>query len=769
MDENSRYPALIVSPRSEDYRRQVSGGGKPHIFENIEKSQEMLLQSCDTIKADLNKTGQQKIGIARLKLRDEALAKSHRPIESFTEETCPVIGDFEEPGELLVLVSETGLDRLSKKLRQLGTVGSAHLTSIESFTLLERERRFPSRVRLAILDRLQRNGYARLKIRMPSFHILAPAFKGELYHTFREELYQQKITLVEMGVQEEPYLRQGYFEIYAVQIHDIEQAASLASLSFVDRLEVMPMYFATGSLVFDTATLKVNTNYPINELPVVAIVDTGIDPNSPLEALVCGRERYVPSAEYDPSHGTSVAALAAALDGKVGEVIAPRCRLIDVTVLPGRGKIDEDRLIERLEFAVAKYGSVAKHWNLSLAVDPGSQPRSEFSDFAMKLDDLHKEYGVMFYCAAGNVSAFRNCWPPDSNDPEWWINSPGDTVCGITVGACTDENTPDDALAPKGAPSPFSPRGPVAYGVIKPDLLDIGGNIASDGTFIGIDTILRNGDPTSSTGTSFATPRVCGMSTEVQGCIERSNSGNGKPYLLTKALMLHHAKIPETFVLGGNIQVSDYYGYGIPSPLQDTIGDYFWRSTTLICSRLYPNGEDLVIDDFPYPDGLCSGKRSWGQIWITMVSDPILDMSHKLEYVRSNVDVHFGTMSRGTFRGQAKCVYAGAGNEKSLIREKHKWSPIKQYRSPTHMIYSGDNWRLRVGLTVREKESVLIRTGAKKAENYPVDVVIAITIADPQRLVQVNNQVFQKWRMRGYIPAQVEVAPRLRTRFATNS
>src|SRR5947209_4384618 len=122
MDKNSRYPALIVSPHGEDYWRQVSGGGKPHIFGNIEKSQEMLLRSCDTIKADLNKTGQQKIGIARLKLRDEALAKSHRPIESFTEETCPVIGDFEEPGELLVLVSETGLDRLSKKLRSLGSV-----------------------------------------------------------------------------------------------------------------------------------------------------------------------------------------------------------------------------------------------------------------------------------------------------------------------------------------------------------------------------------------------------------------------------------------------------------------------------------------------------------------------------------------------------------------------------------------------------------------------------------------------------------------------
>jgi serine protease AprX len=329
MVDDSRYPALIVSPHVDDYQKRPSGGGIPRTFENIEESQEKLLQSCDVIKTNLNTTGGKTIGLARLKLRDDALAKSHRPVETFTTETCPVIGNLDEIGELLVLVSPNSLDRLSKKIRSLGRAGLAHLTSIESFALVEREHRFPLRVRSAIIDRLQHRGQARLKVRIPSFHIFASVF--------REELYEQKLVLTELGMQERPYLHQGDFEVYAAQVHNIEEATSLASLSFVDRLELMPVYFSTGPLVINTAGLQLKMNWPLHDLPIVGIVDSGIDPRSPLEPLVYAREMCVLPSEYNPSHGTSVAALAAALDGNVGTTLIPRCRLLDITAMPSTG------------------------------------------------------------------------------------------------------------------------------------------------------------------------------------------------------------------------------------------------------------------------------------------------------------------------------------------------------------------------------------------------------------------------------------------------
>jgi serine protease AprX len=753
MVDDLRYPALLVTPNASDYQRRPGGGGTPRTFADIGETQERIRNSCEEIKADLKKSGrgEQTIGIARLKLRDEALAKSHRPVEAFTIDTCPVIGDLDETGELLVLVSPIRLDRLSRKISSLSQTGSAHLTGIESFALVGRERRFPLRVQSAVLDRIAHRGEARLKVRMPSFHIFTSLF--------REELEEQKLALTKLGVQEEPYLHQGDFEVYAVQVHNMEEAMSLASLSFVDRLDLMPIYVSTGSsAVINTAGLRLKMNRPIHELPIIAIVDTGIDPNSPLEPLVYDREMRVLQRYYNPSHGTSVAALAVASDGIVGNTLSPRCRLLDVVVVPNSdpdaGDTDElyeDTLIRKLEEALEKHSSVAKYWNLSLSTTPG--PRlTAFSDLAIALDDFHKKFGVMFICAAGNSPVYRKQWPPDPNSPtERWVASPGDTVCGITVGSCAGDNTPDDALAPKGAPSPFSPRGPVAYSVIKPDIVEVGGNIASDGlTDIGVSTIQRDGEPCFICGTSFATPRVCGASAEINTCVEGSGLQYTNSHLITKALVLHHAKIPDTFAIGSNIRASDYYGYGRPSSLQDTIGDHFWRSTTLIYGRLYPNGEDLLIEDFPYADGLCSDKRSWGQIWITMVSEPILDPSFKTEYVRSNVDVHFGTVYRGKFRGQVRGTYAREGDEISLIREEHKWSPIKQYRSPSRMNCLGNRWQLRISLTLRDKESGLLQAGTSQVEDYPVDVVVAVTIADPLQFVPVNNQVFQKWRIRGH-------------------
>lgn len=762
MADDLRYPALIITPHTDDYqRRVVRGGGNPRVFADIEQSQKNMLRSCDMIKADLNENerGSQTIGLARLKIRNEALAKSYRPVETFTSETCPFIGDLDETGELLVLVSATGLDRLSKKVRTLGQTGAAHLTSVESFSLVEKERRFPSRVQSAVLDKIQRRGQARLKVRIPSLHIFASLF--------RDELEDQKLKLTKMGVQETPYLHQGNFEIYAVQVSSMEEAISLASLSFVDRLELMPTYTSSSSSVIRTAGLQLKTSTPFEDLPIVAIVDTGIDPNSPLEPLIYDRQTHVLSPHYNPSHGTSVAALAAASGGEVGAVLIPRCRLLDIAIIPNGDKdagetdvIDEDRLVRKIEEAVEEYSADVKYWNLSFSYDPGYQPTT-FSDLGIRLDDLHKEYGVTFVCAAGNSKLLRKQWPPDLADSrESWVSAPGDTVCGITVGSCTDDNTFDDTFAQKGTPSSFSPRGPVAYGVIKPDLLEVGGNLTADGlTEIGVSTIQRNGELCSIAGTSFSTPRVCGASAEMNTYIKQ-NGGDYTNSLLTKALMLHHAKIPETFILGSTLRASDYYGYGKPSSLQDTIGDHFWRSTTLICGKLYPDREDIVIDDFPYPDDLCSEKYSQGQVFITMVSDPVLDSSFKTEYIRSNVDVRFGTVYQETFRGQT--TKANVGNEISLIQEEHKWSPIKQYRTPSRMNCLGNFWRLNVSLSLREKESSIVRGDKSKIQDYPVEVVIAVTIADPLHRVQVNSQVLRKWRMRGYVPTQIEAASRLR-------
>lgn len=775
MVDDLHFPALIVSPHIEDYRLQTGRGGNPRLFADVETAREKLLIDCEVIKSRLERAGQgtQSVGIASLKLREDAMAKSHRPREAFTQDTCPVIGDFEEPGELLVLVSSPTLDRLSRKLRSLGQRGSAHLTSIESFTLLDVEKRFPSSIRAAVNHDLETQGHSLLKVRVPNFHLFSPIYQQEL---------EEKLLALE-GVEDTPYLHQGGFLVYAVKIQDMSDAMKIASLQFIEQLSLMPTYASSGSAVIDVANVRLAIDHSLNDLPIVAVVDSGIDPNSPLEALVYARESFVPSPYYNPLHGTSVAALVAAQEGIVRSTLIPRCRLIDVTVVPNNdtsfGSTDtlyENILVRRLEAAVDRYSDVAKHWNLSLAAQTTSTRPTAFSDLGMALDNLHKRYGVTFYCSPGNCRSYRPEWPPDPNGSgQEWIASPGDALCGITVGSCTPDDSPGNALAPGGVPSPFSPRGPVAYSIVKPDLVEVGGNVGSDGfTRIGVNTIRGNGEYYADIGTSFSTPRVCGTSVELAACIERSNMAACNPLLLSKALLLHHAYVPSTFTGGTNIRLSDFYGYGKPTSLENMIGDPFWRSTSLIYGQLCPDGQEIFIDDFPYPDGLCSHQQFWGHAWITMVSEPVVDPSFKTEYARSSIEVHFGVVRQingqsEKFVSQTSCVHTSGNSQLPLNKEEYKWSPVKQYRSNPILRCSGDRWRLRVHMTLRDKESDIVRAAPNKAREYPVNVVVTVTIEDPLRSVQVSNQMVQKWRARGNVFAQIEVANRLRTQFAPGS
>ncbi|AOR63765.1 hypothetical protein [Pectobacterium wasabiae] len=53
-------------------------------------------------------------GIVKVTLKEEALAKSHRPLNLFSPQTCPIVGSLDF-GELLVSATATGLNKLKSK------------------------------------------------------------------------------------------------------------------------------------------------------------------------------------------------------------------------------------------------------------------------------------------------------------------------------------------------------------------------------------------------------------------------------------------------------------------------------------------------------------------------------------------------------------------------------------------------------------------------------------------------------------------------------
>jgi hypothetical protein len=765
--DSTRRPALLIQVPDDIHRKRTGGGGAPKVFGDVEQARARLIEQCEQIKSRLLHAGTgaaSQVGVARLHYGERAIAKSHRVRNVFTEQTCRIIGDGSGPGDLLILVNPPALDRLRQRIETLGERAARHLTGIETLELVSLERRFPPQSRAEIQTQLEREGTATVNVRLPNFQLFSDLDRMELENRL-SELF---------GMTSQPYVMLGNFSLYAVTVQSLDQAMAIASLQVVNRVELMPMYYlsalpSAGNI--DVATLTADPDVPIASLPIVAVVDGGIAKGSPLEPFIWKRDSRVPLSAANTDHGTPVAALVASGGRLQSATFTPVARLLDAAVISAAGGVSQVSLVDCLEELLDLYAGEVKEWNLSLGRPPGAQP-AEFSDLGQLLDLYHTRYQVQFYCTAGNCTPAnqRMTWPvPKGQSLDDYVSAPGDAVCGITAGSCAPRNTPPNAVVPALAPAPYSGRGPVAAGVQKPDVAVEEGNLLANGTQIGMPTMTPAGAiRTDIVGTSFATPIVTSVGTELRSCLALGTLPLMSQLLVAKAMLVHHASIPAVFG-GRSVRGLDYYGYGRIGSIDDMLEDPPWRSTSYILDTIYPDSGDLIIDPFPYPAGLYTRGTFRGRVLLTIVSEPVLDPSFKVEYVRSNVDVRLSVMCRGSDgvlhpEAPAKYLQPIADYESKLIKEYQKWSPIKQYRSVQPISCSGESWHLRATMMLRDEESALIRRDPMRAADYALPIVIAVTIEDPAQAVNVNDEMVRAWRLRGFVLDEVQVRPAIRTR-----
>lgn len=795
------FRSLIVSPLDSDFHRRPTpaGFGAPKEFGGPgsgEAARQAMLDSCTTLQSQISQ--QQKstgfgIGIAQVALRDDALAKSHQPIETFTTDTCLVIGDGDDQGSFRVIVSSDRLARLGQRLQETESkAAKAHLTSVKSFTLMSPQDRLDPHVLAALQRQLTRTGHGRITISIPRFELFTPLYQSDL--EVRLEADRLRATLQSIqGVHNVPYLELGNFLIYGAELTNIEQAYQLAALPFVERITVMKTYQAVQVDVPEVVN-TLGAPITIGPLPedalAVAVADTGIDPESPINQLVIARHTFISDEETDTTHGTQVAALVAAQGSITSGILSPRCPVVDIRILKKDEIIQEEDLVPRLQGAFSLYAHKAPIWVLALASPPGPQ-HADVSYMGQFLDRMRQEHDVLIVCAAGNRQQLRRVWPPDATDAaNDWISSPGDTVRNLAVTSVAPDEAPPDALVQPGEPSPFVGHGPGPAGLYTPHLAAYGGNGRQNGALIGIPTVGRDGRLIEMPGTSSAAPQVAGALSELARCFRGSipshSVGLGDPLLLAKAAILHHAQLP-ALLRASDTNLADWYGFGIPGSLEQMIGDPIWRSTTFIVATLRPNGDDFVINDFPFPDGLRSGGFCRGQILVTLVAEPLLRSGSGIEYVRSEVDVAFGPVridenSQEDFDNllQAKNAHPKYRYEDERVRLEHKWSPLKRYqRRLRHGREDGivaDMWRFKAQLLLRADESAALNSAKRfprrfmeRVEEYSVNCVFAVTITDPRCEVEVSHQMVRQWRTRGNVTTQIEIASRIRSQFSAIS
>lgn len=287
---------------------------------------------------------------------------------------------------------------------------------------------------------------------------------------------------------------------------------------------------------------------PARDAPVICIVDSGVTAGNPfLEKCVrpglskSFLKQRLDNPNDEHGHGSAVASLAAyhGLNLAPGATNTPRVWIASARILNADNQIEDERLFSKVLEDVVQHFAKKNIRIFCLAVGDDrriwgestrkSVPRKSW--VARRIDQLSREYNVVFVTCTGNLDlrTIREFYRQGKPFPEYFAEDdaqlldPAQASLALTVGSIAHSTnvvaaTDYSAIALKNQPSPFTRCGPGIRREIKPEVVEYGGNLASDGA---LGTIRENRglqvvaaskslSPAVSywTGTSFAAPRV---------------------------------------------------------------------------------------------------------------------------------------------------------------------------------------------------------------------------------------------------------------------
>lgn len=755
MESNQkRLPIKVVAPSKDDYQRPDSSGGPKKTFADVTPSiRESFAQQVDWVDQYFQtsfKRNPRLPAVARVTLKEKALAKSHRPTNLLDSNTCPIIG-VQGFGQLLVSVRPEGLQSLRRKFLTDDTKGvTANISTIERIEPYRLEDALQVSADGALDDLLDR---AKASLKFKLFRHGDSRADHELLMEFLRTLHDLKLP--------EPTALNYGGDLYIFRLEGIHRAALQELGRFVgtQSLSEFPTYYPLRTASTPIRQMRPD-EFPQPEAdrnyPTIGLIDSGTDPNNPfLQSWVVARHDFIPPSLQVNDHGSFVAGLLINARGlNHGDPRFPEgsAKIVDVVALSPNERTTEDQLVAILDEVVPQHPEV-RVWNLSLG-SSRTAADFQFSDLAVKLDTMQTDHGVQFVFAAGNLSPQELCgWPRPPKGEIDRLAVPADSARGIAVGALAHTRQ-HNSLVGAEEPSPFTRRGPGAMYLPKPELVHYGGNCAKGGQYTqtGIVSINHQGSIAEDIGTSFSTPLVSSILANVDMAMTKRPTTN-----LMKALTIHSA------VLGTDKHTKEefqYRGFGTPGDALTVLTCADWAATLIFEISLMPG---LEFVKYPFPIPKCLRKATGevvGEIAMTLVYDPPLDAAFGAEYCRRNVEVSLGTFdfdikeNKRVHDGQVHLSPKGLTKlyEKAVVENGFKWSPVKVYRRAMPKGVTGDQWRLKV--------SAHNRSGFD--DRTPQDIALIITLLDPEKKAPVYNDLVTAMNALGWITQDLEIQARVR-------
>jgi hypothetical protein len=420
-------------------------------------------------------------------------------------------------------------------------------------------------------------------------------------------------------------------------------------------------------------------NVPLSKLPEVVappeqncgvlVIDSGVSRGQPLIAPALGEAEVFPDKnrtiiagepddgdEKTGGHGTGVAGIA--IYGDLNRCIKehslqPTAWLFSARVTDKNNEYDPDFLLEnQLEQAIQYFTenySNCKVINISLGDSrlPFADGQKQFR-IAAKIDEIafklqHKN--LVFVISAGNSyydavsnELFLRDYPNYLLSQNARIIEPATSAIALTVGSISlgtgslyySDDAQRNAVAKLlGYPSPFTRSGFGVGGMIKPDLVDFGGDFVIDKERVihnepGVSILTLAKDYSSSLfrmccGTSFAAVRTANVVAQLFTQFPNATSN------LIRALIANSAALPAEIpsALQGDekqIQRLQIYGYGQPNLLQAKYSAENYV-VLLVDNAEIPVGKFQIYEIPPLPDDFLETQGS-RNLSITLAFDP---------------------------------------------------------------------------------------------------------------------------------------------------
>ncbi len=759
MQNKKLLPVRLVQPSRDFLHENINSGGdvKYFITDDVEfkEHQDYLEAEITHLEKDLEPIFENYPDIPtviKAKLREKAIAKSHRPTEIFKRDTCPIIG-LDKIGEIIISTTKTGLAKLKAIIEKpTSQKQKANITTIEKITKFEDKDKLMGLSFKELYNKSLRKNKSYLKVILFDHH--EETINESIKYKFYSWAKEKNIKIEEIAKLNSLNL----LRIIGSSEKEIEEITAHPSVRTVSFFPTYRIILSKGLV----SSQKMNT-FPIpesnKEYPKIAVVDSGISKNHPyLSKWVIDRESFVPEGYQDNLHGCFVGGLISMGTQLNGKGICPDntpVQIVDIQMLPDPNKdnVSEDDLIERLNSCVPVM--TKKHniriWNMSAALEAKVEDE-QFSSLAIYLDKLQDKNNIIFILPSGNFEDDnQRKWPPQNN-----INNldklqiPADSVRAITVGAIACKEKPD-SIVKLNQPASYSCKGPGPTFIPKPEIVHYSGNLTMDDGKMdmsnqGILSFDDEGNIIENIGTSFSCPLGARTMSILHNKLIESTSNN-----MIKALTIHNSHVPDN--LGKVENAFHYVGFGKPNDVESILSCSDSDITLMFEQEIFERHN--LTYPFKWPESLKDENGKYrGKVTMTIVANVPLDESYGSEYIRANItatlqEKYIDKEDKEQWRG----ILDGSPDTKDLCYEKdqirhfHKWSTIKKYQKEFKRKTLGD---------LRIQVNLLLRDGIELG-TIPVKFALVFTLTDPDGVASVYDEIVVSLRNKGVITNPIQL------------